>query len=698
MKVYPTEKIRNVALAGHSGSGKTTLTEALLHIHGLVDRPGTVEAGTTQSDYDPQEKERHCSINATLIPIEHDDYKINILDCPGFRDFVGEIKNAIRIAEMCLIVVDAESGVEVGTEFAWEFAHEYDIPVAILVNKMDRERADFNNCMQSIDSSFDAHTIPVTLPIGSGDSFKGVIDLLDMKAIYYEDGKRIVKDIPEEYAEEAKAARKALVEAAAEGDDDLTEKFLETDSLTDDELKLGLREDLQAGRFIPVVCCSATKEIGLGGLIHFILDECPSPDQRAGFRAYEKADDPESPVQLKKLDSDEPFSGFVFKTVNDDFAGRLSLFKVVTGSVTGDCVIMNLTTGNEMKAGHVFELRGKAHVNVEKLNTGDIGALAKLSDVHTGDTLCNPKGQSAKYEPTHLPNPTVHVAIHAEKKQDEDKISMAIHRLLESDPTLRLERDPLLHQTVLHGMGDTHLDTAVSRLKAQSKVNIIAEPPKVQYRETIQKPAQGQGKYKKQSGGRGQYGDCHLKLEPLPRGSGFQFDWAIVGGVIPSGYQSGIEKGIVESMERGILAGYPVVDVKATCYDGSYHAVDSSDMAFQVAASMAFKSIAPSANPVILEPIMKVQILIPSEYMGDVMGYVSSHRGRISGNDTEGNRTKIIAEVPQGEMETFSRDLRSMTQGRSVYDAEFLQYEACPPQIQQKVIEEAKIHHAEEDH
>ena len=695
MKVYQTQQLRNVALAGHSGTGKTTLAEALLHIHGLVDRKGSVEAGNTQSDYDPLEKDRQCSINATLLPIELDEHKINLLDCPGFRDFIGEIKNAIRICEMALLVVDAESGVEVGTEFAWEFAREYNIPVAIVVNKMDRERANFQQALANIDETFDAHTIPVTLPIGEGPDFKGVIDLLDMKAIYDEGPKKKVEDIPEELREQAEEARRALIEAAAEGDDELTERFLENETLTEEELRIGLREDMQSGRFIPVVCASAEKEIGLAGLMHFILDECPSPDMRHGFRGYKDAEDPDSEIIFHKLNPGDPFSAFVFKTVNDDYAGRLSLFKVVTGSVTGDCQILNTRDGATMKAGHVFALRGKNQVAVERIMTGDIGDFAKLQNVHTGDTLADPKPPNPRYEPTHMPAPSVHLAIRTKVKSEEDKIAVAIHRLLEQDNTLRLERDPLLHQTILSGNGDTHLEVSIDRLRQAAKVEVEAEPPRVQYRETITKTAQGQGKYKKQSGGRGQYGDCHMRLEPLPRGSGFEFKWEIVGGVIPTGYQSSVEKGLREALNKGILAGYPVIDLLAACYDGSHHTVDSSDMAFQVAASMAFKNVAPQAGPVILEPIMRVHVDVPADYMGDVLGYISQRRGRVAGNEQEGRRVRVTADVPQGEMGTFSRDLRSMTQGRSIFAAEFSHYEPCPPNVQEQVIKDARILHEE---
>lgn len=695
MKVYQTSQIRNVAFAGHSGAGKTSLAESLLHLYKMTDRRGTVDAGTTQSDYDPLEKSRKISINATLLPLELENHKVNILDCPGYRDFVGEIKNAIRTAEMCLIVIDAETGVEVGTEFAWEFAREYDIPVAIAINKMDKDRADFNRAMESVNQAFDAQTIPVTLPIGSGSNFRGVIDLLDMKAIFYDNGQRRVEEIPAEMQAEADIARRRLVEAAAEGDDTLTEHFLETETLTEEELRIGLREDLQAGRFVPVVCCSAEKGIGLLGLMHFIMEECPSPDQRSGFHAIQGVKTEDSDVILSKLDPNAPFSAFVFKTVNDDFAGRLSLFKVITGSVSGDCPIVNLRSGAQMKAGHVFALRGKAQVAVDRIMTGDIGSFSKLTDVHTGDTLADPKGNSPRYEPTHMPPPTVHMAVRTKDRTEEEKISISLHRLLEADATLALERDSELHQTILHGMGDTHLDVAVERLRNQSKIDVTLVEPKVQYRETLTRPAQGQGRHKRQSGGRGQYGDCHIKLEPLSRGEGFEYDWKVVGGAIPTNFKGAIEKGLRDSLTRGILAGYPVVDLKATCYDGSYHDVDSSDMAFQIAASLAFKNVAPKAGPVILEPIMRVVVTAPAENMGDVMGYLSQHRGRIIGNEQTGRRVVISAEVPQGEMVHFSRDLRSMTQGRAVFTSAFNHYEPCPPPIQEKVIKESSIHHAE---
>ncbi len=696
MKQYPTEQIRNVALVGHSGCGKTTLAEALLHINGIIDRPGTVEQGNTQSDYDPEEIKRKISINATLLPVEADDLKVNLLDCPGFRDFVGEIKNAVRAAEMALVVVDATTGVEVGTEFAHAFAEEYHIPQMFFINKMDKERANFENAMSTIDAAFDdVHTIPVVLPIGSEANFEGVIDLLEMKAIYDAGGKRTVKDIPDELLEEAKVARKQLVEAAAEGNDELTEKYLMEEDLTNEEVILGLRQDLEAGRFCPVVCGSSVKEIGLSVLMSLFRHECPPPTERKGFRAYANGSKDPAEVELKPFDPKAPFSAYVFKTVNDEFVGRLSFFKVITGEARGDGFVKNARTGKVERVGHVITERGKNQVAVDAISTGDIGAFAKLESVHTGDTLTDSKHDVAVYEPTHLSAPTVHMAIEVKNKTDEDKLGMALHKQLECDPTLSLERDQMLHQTVLSGMGDTHLEVVQSRIFSSVKVDFDYVAPKIQYRETISKPGEGQGKFKKQSGGRGQYGDCWIRFKPRARGEGFNFEWKIVGGVIPTNYTSSVEKGLIHALERGVLAGYPVVDLHAECYDGSYHAVDSSDMAFQVAASLAFKNVLPKCNPQLLEPINQVTIEVPDQYMGDVMGYVSGKRGRINGNDQVGHKVVITAEVPAAEMATFSRDLRSMTQGRAIFESHFDHYDPVPPGILDKVVADVRIDHHE---
>ncbi len=691
MRVYRSDEVRNVALAGHSGSGTTTLTAALLYINGVVPKPGSVEARNTQSDYDPQEQARHISINLAVIPLELPNHKINLIDCPGSRDFVGDMKNGIRVGEMALVVVDAVHGSEVGTEFAWEYAAEYLIPRAVFINKMDKERASFSRAMETIARDFDARCVPITLPIGEGPDFKGVVDLFEMKAVYPDGTGVRMEEIPEAMREEANAARRALVEAAAEGDDQLTEKFLLEENLSLEEIMTGLREDLEEGRFCPVVCGSATTLAGIWSLQRFFVNECPPPFERKGFRLQTE----DGSRRLRKLDPVAPFSAFVFKTINDDYAGRLSLFKVVSGEIVGDGMILNSRAGKTERVGHVFDVRGKSQLPVERVVTGDIGAFAKLEVTHTGDTIQDAKAEPVVYEPTVMPQATTHAAIHTKNRGDEEKLSMALHRLLESDPTLRVERDGSLHQTVISGMGDTHLDVAVSRLKAATRIEVELLPPRVPYRETITRKGEGQGKYKKQSGGRGQYGDCHIRFEPLPRGSAFEFVWEIVGGVIPTNFKGSVEKGLIDAMQHGVLAGYPVVDVKAACYYGSYHDVDSSDMAFQVAASLAYKNVLPNCGPVVLEPYLTVSVTVPDTHMGDVMGYISQRRGRISGNEQNGHKVVIHAEVPQGEMATFSRDLRSMTQGRGVFETRFSHYEACPPPVQEKVIAEAQRHAAE---
>ncbi|MEQ8822521.1 MAG: elongation factor G [Sumerlaeia bacterium] len=708
MKVYPTSHIRNCALAGHSGAGKTTLSEALLHLTGAIPKPGTVEAGNTVSDYETEELKRQTSINASLLPLEvkrrsdNSDIKINLFDCPGFRDFVGEIKNAIRVSEMALLVVDASTGVEVGTEFADAFADEYKIPKAFFINKMDKDRANFKEALASIEEAFDdVHTIPVTLPIGAEGEFKGVIDLLEMKAIYDEGGNRTEGPIPDDMAEEAKAARKRLVEAAAEGDDALTEKFLETDGLTNEEVILGLREDMEAGRFCPVLCGSSAKEIGLTALLNFLIEECPPPNERVGFLGYQNGS-VQSDVEYKKLDPGAPFSAFVFKTVNDEFVGRLSFFKVVTGETHGDTQAHVIhgqdgSDGATVRTGHAYIFRGKQQIPMDGFSTGDIGAFAKLEGVHTGDTIVDPKMDKVIYEPTHMPPRAVRMAVEVVNRGEVDKAGMAIHKLIEQDPTLHVERDSMLGQTVLSGMGDTHLEVVQHRLE-QAKIAVNLAPARVQYRETISKPGEGKARFKKQTGGRGMFADCSMRLTPQPRGEGFEFIWSISGGAIPTNYKSSVEKGVVESMKRGILAGYPVIDVAADCFDGSFHPVDSSDMAFQVAGSMAFKEIAPKCGPQLLEPFDHITIEVPASYLGDVMGYVSGKRGRILGSEQLGRKCRVEAEVPAAEMGHFSRDLRSMTQGRAIFESRFDHYEPVPGNIVDKVIAEVRIDHAAEEH
>ncbi|MCD6384619.1 elongation factor G [Candidatus Sumerlaeota bacterium] len=691
MKEYTSENIRNIALAGHSGSGKTTLTEAILYYLKYTDRLGRVDAGNTVSDYDPEEISRKVSINASLLSLEYKGHKINLLDLPGYRDFVNEIKNGIRVADTVLIVLDAVSGVEVGAEFVWEYAEEYDIPRAFFINKLDKEHADFESVLAGIKEEFGKNAVPLTLPIGKEASFSGVIDLIRMKKVVESREKVSYEPIPEEQKEQAEQWRQVLIEAAAEGDDELTMKYLEDQPLTDEEILRGIKEGMRDRRFVPVLCGSAYNCLGIYPLLDFILNCVPSPLEMPGFVNVE-----DSSKKVAEYDPQKPFSAYVFKTVSDPYAGRLSFFKVITGEIMADSIVFNVNKNKEEKISHLLSIRGKKQENVHKLSTGDIGAVAKLSATATADTLVAP-GNTVKYAPTKLPAYTCQMALVTDSKTAEEKIGMAMHRLTEQDPTLQIWRDHEVRQTIIAGMGDTHLDVALSRLRTFANVEIRMETPRVPYKETITKTAKGQGKYKRQSGGRGQYGDVWLELSPLPRGEGFQFEWKIVGGVIPSKYQPSIEKGIREAMEKGIIAGYPVVDVKAVCYDGSHHSVDSSDIAFKIAGSMAFRNVAQQANPIVLEPIMNLKVIAPESNMGDILGNLSGKRGRILGQELKGNKVIIHAQVPLGEMFEYSRELRSMTQGRGTYEMEFSHYEPVPPQLQEKIIAEAEQRKAQEE-
>jgi elongation factor G len=684
LKVYETEQIRNVGLAGQSGGGKTSLAEALLFAHKVTDRLGNVPDGNTVSDYDPEEVRRVHSISLSLLPFEHDGIKINLLDIPGRRDFVGDIRSGVRVSDALLLVIDAASGVEPGSEFAFEYANEFGVTArAAVINRMDKERANFETACQSLEDTFSIRTVPVTLPLGQESKFEGVIDLVRMKLVEEKDGKATYADIPESAAAAAKEGRAKLVEAAAEGDDELTEKFLDDQPLSDEEILRGLKEGMLDGRFLPVLATSSTQMLGLAPVLDFIRNCFPHPLEGPGLAArVEGKDEPE----IFRVQAEGPALAFVYKTVSDPYAGRLTFFKVMRGHVDSDATLANLRTGKGERLAHVLHICGKKHENIAGLKAGDLGAVAKLDSTHTGDTLSQESNSKVEILPTPMPKPTIQMAVVAKNKADEDKIGLGFHRLIEQDPTLQLRRDPEIAQTILSGMGNTHVEVATSHLKEIAKVEVDLEIPKVAYRETITKKVEGQGKYKKQSGGRGQYGDCWIRLEPQPEGSGFTFEWEIVGGVIPTKYQPAVEKGLIEAMEKGVLSGSPTVDIKAACYDGSYHDVDSSEMAFKVAASMAFKSLALKANPVILEPIYKIKITVPEHHMGDVMGDMSGRRGRVIGTESNGKRQTIVAQAPLAELFTYSRDLRSMTRGRGVFEIEFDHYDRVPPDVQEKIV------------
>jgi len=693
MKEFATGQIRNIVLAGHSHAGKTSLLEAILYNLKLTDRLGRIEDGNTSSDYDAEEIKRGISINTALVPVEFREHKINFLDAPGTRDFIGEIRSTVRVADAMIIVVDATSGIETGTELAWELAEEFKLPRMFVINKINHERAQFDSVVQQIRDTFQCSDILLNFPSGVGADYCGCINLLRMKLASGDAGKVKYDDIPAEISDRATELRAALIEAAAEGDDELTSKFLEGETLSHGEVLRGLKEDLLDNRICPVIVASATEGAGCMGLLDFIIECFPAPGEEGPFEAKDARTGKEFALRYNPA---APVTAFVFKTISDPFAGHLTFFKVLNGTLTNDSVLLNATRGVEERVAHLQTLRGKRPEPVTNVAAGDIAVLAKLNNTHTDDTLCDPRAPM-RIEPTAQPPHTVHMAVKARNKEDEDKISISMHRLIEQDPTLHLHRDPEIHQTILSGMGDTHLDVAVSRLKSQSKVDVDLEKPHVPYRETIAKKASGQGKHKKQSGGRGQYGDCWIRLEPLGEGEGFQFAWEVVGGAIPTKYTPSVEKGIQQAMLRGIISNHPVVDIKAVCYDGSFHAVDSSDMAFQVAASKAFKNVAREAAPVVLEPVFKLKVIVPEQFLGDVMGDLNSKRGRILGVDTDGCKQIVEAMVPQSEIFEYSKELRSMTQGRGTFEAQYDHYDRVPADIQAKIVAAAAPGEEEEE-
>lgn len=694
MKEYDTSQIRNVALGGHTSAGKTTMAEALLHHLKVTDRLLRVDEGNSLSDYDPEEIRRKTSINTSILPVEYGGCKINVLDLPGYRDFIGEIKNAVRASDALLLMVDGVSGAEVGTELLWELADEYELPRVAFINKLDKERSNYEKALNSLKEVFGVSCVPLTLPVGHESSFSGVVDLLRMKLVRETPTEKPqYAEIPGDMAQAAQAARNALIEAAAEGDDALTEKYLNDQPLTEEEIVRGLKMAFAERRFMPVLCGAALKEIGLTPLLDFIVSSLPAPNERKPLPAHKVGS--EEAVE-RPIRSEGPFSGYVFKTVADDYAGRLSFFKVLSGSLAGDSTVFNPGQRKEERISHLLIVRGRKQEEVHRLAAGDIGAVAKLSATFTADTLCTPS-DPIQYVPTVLPTRTYSMAVVTKSKADEEKVGMAMHRLIEQDPTLEIRRDPEIRQTIISGMGDTHLDVAVARMRATSKIEIELETPRVPYHETLTKKGDGVYRHKKQTGGRGQFAEVHMRLEPLSEGSQFEFEWEVVGGNIPTKFKPSVEKGLVEAMERGGLAGYRAVDIKAICYDGKYHEVDSSDMAFKIASLMAFRQITKTCNPIILEPIYDLTVTVPETNMGDIMGDLSGRRGRIMGTESKGRKTVIKAQVPLAEMFSYTQDLRSMTQGRGSYELTFSRYERVPGEIQAKIVEEAAKRKEEEE-
>lgn len=686
MKVFESEEVRNVALAGHSGSGKSSLAEAVLFDLKVTDRLGNTTDGTTVSDYGPEEIKRNHSVSLGLLNAAHKTTKINLLDLPGRRDFVGDCRSGMRVADGVVLVVDGTAGVQAGTEFAMEYADEFGINSRIaFVNKLDKERADFDKALAEFDNAFSARAVAVTIPVGKESDFRGVIDLTKMKFAEEKDKKVTYGDIPAEMTDAAEEARAILVEAAAEGDDDLMMKFLEDEPLSDEEVLQGLKGAMLEGRVIPVCAGSSTTLLGVLPLLDLIQACIPNPLEGPGVTTGTEGSDEEG--DHFKVESTGDTLAYVFKTVSDPYAGHLNFFKVMRGEVKGEGSLNNVNRDKAQRLAHILCVCGKKNEEVEKLCAGDIGAVAKLDATHTNDTLSGGSNGSVRFAATPMAQPTVHMAVTAKNSADEDKVGLGFHRLTDQDPTLHLHRDPEISQTILSGMGGLQLEVAVSQLKDTAKVEVELKEPKVPYRETITKKVEGQGKYKKQSGGRGQFGDCWLRLEPRPEGAGFEFEWAIVGGSIPTKFQPAVEKGLIEAMEKGALSGSPTVDLKAVCYDGSYHDVDSSEMAFKVAASMAFKNLVVQANPIILEPIYKLTVTVPDQNLGDIMGDLSGRRGRVLGTTASGKRQIVEATAPLAEMFSYRRDLHSMTHGRGFFQMEFDHYDRVPGDEQKKIVE-----------
>jgi elongation factor G len=682
------EKLRDIAIIGHGSAGKTSLAEAMLFKAGITTRLGRVEEGNTAMDFEPEEVKRQISISTGFHQYDWKKHTINIMDTPGDQNFFSDTKTCMQAADGVVLVVDAVDGVKVQTEMAWDFAKEFNLPCVIFINKLDRERADFSRTLQDVKECFEEpKPIILQLPVGSEANFKGVVDLMNMKAYTFdEDGKAAAGDIPGDIKENAESERDELIENVAEADDSLLEKYLEGESLSDEELKAALRKGTVSRAFIPVLCGSATKNIGTDLLMDFIANCMPSPLERKPMIGTE----PDVGNEIERApDPDAPFSAFVFKTIADPYAGRLTIFRVVSGKLGSDGTFYNSTKETKERFTQLLRIAGKEQKPVTEAGPGSIVAVAKLKETATGDTLCADNAK-IKFQCAEALPSIISFALSPKSKGDEDKLFSSLAKLLEEDQALRLSRNTETKEILLSGMGQVHIEATVEKLKRKYNVEVQLSTPKVPYKETIKKKVRVQGKHKKQTGGHGQYGDCWIQIEPMPRGSGFEFVDAIVGGVIPKQYIPAVEKGIMESCQKGVLAGFPCVDFRVKLDDGSYHAVDSSEMAFKIAGSLAFKKAAEQAQPVLLEPIMEITIITPDEYMGDIMGDLNGRRGRVLGMDSKGKNQVIKANVPMAEFLTYAPDLRSMTGGRGMFFMEFSHYDEVPAQLAEKIVEKAK--------
>jgi len=697
VKVYEGTNIRNVALVGHGKAGKTSMVAAMLYTAGATQRLGRVDDGSATTDYDEEEIARKMSISGATAYVEWGKSKINLLDTPGFNMFVHEAKMVLPVVDAAIVVVDGVAGVEVVTERVWNYCEEFKTPRVILASRMDRERADAGRVLESLTKAFGRTVIPLEMPIGSEKNFSGVVDLVSMKAYTYElggNGKGKEGEIPANLKAQAQEAHEKLVEMVAEGNDALMEEFFEKGTIPEEHLIPALHNAIREDKIFPVIFGSGLGNIGADHLMDFIIDYTPAPSEHEWVQGEAVASGNGEPPRRHETDA-EPVSLYVFKTVNDIFAGRISYFKVFSGVLKNDATVQNFSRGSAEKLSHISIMQGKTAVPINELHAGDIGAVAKLKDTLTGDTLGD-KTAPIQYPKVHLPEPAITFAIEPKSRADEDKLGPSIHKLMEEDAMLRFFRDPQTKEFLIAGTGQQHIEVVVAKMKKRYHAEVVLKAPKVPYRETIRGKADVQGRHKKQTGGHGQYGDCKIKMEPLPRGGEFEFVNDIFGGAIPRNFIPAVEKGIKDAAARGYLAGYPVVDFKVVLYDGSYHDVDSNDLSFQLAGRIAFKKAMEQAKPTLLEPIMSVEITVPDEFAGSIMGDLNSRRGRIQGMDNKGGNTLVKAEVPMSEMLTYGADLTSMTQGRGSFNMEMHHYDVVPTQLQEKIIEKAKAARAGE--
>lgn len=695
LKEYKTENVRNVAIIGHGSTGKSTLLDAMLFVGGKIDKIGNPDSKNLTSDYDEEEKNRKMSMRSGMGFVEIDDVKINIIDTPGMSDFIGEARAALQVVEAAILIVDSVDGVQIETEKAWRYLTEHNIPRIIYVNKMDKERANYDNIIDNVKTQLNANLVPLSIPVGEGESLKGIVDIVSMKAASPRgDGKDVtLTDVPADLKDNAELIQGEMIELASEGDDAYIEKFLEGETLTPEEIQTGIKNQLKGATLHPIVCGSATKAIGIKNLLAVIKDFVPCPEVGKEIKGFNP--DKVEEEKIITCQPDGPFSAVVWKTYIDQYAGRFNYLKVISGTLIPDTEISNTSRGDKERLSKIYSMIGNEPVDVPKIHTGDIGVAVKLEKVATADTLCDPKNR-VLLKIINLPQPVFTYAIEAAKKGEEDKIGQIFSRLVDENPTIKYEFNPETKQTVLSGMGEMQLDIILKSIKERNKIELLTKEPRIAYRETVTKKADAQYKHKKQSGGHGQYGEVYLRIAPRVRGEGFEFKDSIVGGVVPKQYIPGVQKGVVEALDEGVVAKYPVVDVWIELFDGSFHPVDSSEMSFKIAARNAFKKAMEAAAPLLLEPVMDVDIYVDKDFMGDVLNDITSRRGRVmgmgSGDESESGGISVVkAKVPLAEMLRYSIDLRAMTSGKATFEMKFSHYDPISGKIAEKVVEDRNI-------